>query len=103
MASRTRRVIWTHQARAGLDDALAYIARDSPLAASSVLAVVLETAGSLSSLSRRGRVVPELGDEDVREVFVFSYRLLYRVTSDIVLILGFVHGSRDFDHWRSKT
>lgn len=54
---------------------------------------------SLATLSERGRVVPELGDEAVREVFVDSYRLLYRVTEEHVQVLGFVHGARSFGGW----
>ncbi len=41
-----------------------------------------------------GRMVPELAVEDTRERFVYSYRLIYRVQSDHVLILAVIHGRR---------
>jgi plasmid stabilization system protein ParE len=63
------------------------------------LDVVLRTAGSLRELSERGRVVPELADPSIREVFAFSYRLMYRVVDDEVQILAIVHGARDFGTW----
>jgi toxin ParE1/3/4 len=44
----------------------------------------------------RGRVVPELGDDLVRELFVKSYRLIYEIRADKVVILAFLHGARRF-------
>ncbi|MEN8150903.1 MAG: type II toxin-antitoxin system RelE/ParE family toxin [Planctomycetota bacterium] len=99
MAGRSRRVVWSERARDGLDDALGYIAEDSPTAAGKVLDVALRTASSLSDLSERGRIVPELQQTDIREVFVFSYRMLYEVTDSEVRILAFLHGARDFAGW----
>ena len=34
-----------------------------------------------------------------REVFVYSYRILYEVLPGEVQILAFLHGARDFDRW----
>lgn len=58
MAGRTRRVIWTMSARRDRDDALEYIAQDSPVAAEQFLQVALDATQSLSFLSERGEVVP---------------------------------------------
>src|SRR5207253_5472173 len=96
MAERPRRVVWTPGAREGLNDALEFIAEDSPAAASRVLDVVLDAADSLQLLAHRGRVVPEISDAGVREIFVFSYRLMYEVLEGEVQILAFIHGARDF-------
>jgi plasmid stabilization system protein ParE len=76
------------------------IAEDSPEAAARVLEVVLGAAESLDRLSERGRVVPELGDRVIREIFVYSYRLLYQISEEEVRILGILHGARDFQLWR---
>ena len=62
MAGRARTVAWTPLSRDGLNEVLEYIAEDSPEAAEKVLSVVLGVAESLSTLSERGRVVPELRD-----------------------------------------
>jgi len=64
-----------------------------------VLIRALEVADTLSTLSERGRVVPELGETTLREVFVYEYRLLYRVREDRVVIRAFLHGARDFSKW----
>jgi len=62
----------------------------------------LEAAGSLSTLSERGRIVPEINDPLVRETFVYAYRLLYRVAETRITILAFIHGARDFERWRRE-
>jgi plasmid stabilization system protein ParE len=99
VAGRTRSVAWTSLARDGLDEVLEYIAEDSPEAAEKVLDVVLSIAESLSVFSERGRVVPEVGDQSIREIFVYSYRLIYEVKPNEVRVLAFIHGARDYDRW----
>ena len=101
MAGRSRRVVWTEAARIGLHSALEYISEDSPDAAGHFLGVVLDTAQSLSFLSERGRIVPELQRPDIREIFVYSYRILYQVTQPEVHIVAFLHGARDFGNLMS--
>jgi plasmid stabilization system protein ParE len=59
----------------------------------------LDAAESLSTLSERGRIVPELDDPTVREIFVYRYRLVYEVAPSQVTVLGFLHGARDFNRW----
>ena len=46
-----------------------------------------------------GRVVPELGDETLREWFAYSYRIIYRIEKDLVIIAAaaVVHGKRLLD------
>lgn len=102
MVARTRRVVWTESARAAFDEALADIATDSIDGAIRVLTRALEVADSLSTFAERGRVVPEIGELTLRELFVFDYRLLYRVREDRVVVRAFLHGARDFSKWRRE-
>lgn len=99
MATQRREVIWTQRARDALDEAAAYIAEDSPEAALKLVEGALGAAESLSTLSERGHIVPELNDPTVREIFVYKYRLLYEVAPAQIAILGFIHGARDFNRW----
>lgn len=102
MAARTREVVWAESALRALDDILGDIALESPAGAAKVLVRALEMAETLSMLSERGRVVPELGESSLRELFVYEYRLLYRVREDRVIIRAFLHGARDFSKWRRE-
>ena len=92
-----RKVIWADAAVADLDAAAEYISKDSPAYAASFVLQSLKAARSLGDLPERGRVVPEFKREDIREIFVFSYRLIYRIDELRVSVLAFIHGKRDFN------
>ena len=96
MAERQRAVIWTPGARTDLDEIVAYITRDSLQSALVFLEETFTAAESLLTLSERGRVVPELNDPRVRELFVKRYRLLYEVHEREIHVLAVLHGARDF-------
>jgi plasmid stabilization system protein ParE len=75
-----------------------YIAKDSPRYAAVLIREARDAARSLRQFANRGRVVPEIGDSAIRELFVFkSYRMLYRVLDREVQVLAFIHGSRDLN------
>lgn len=85
---------WSPAAVEDVEQIASYIERDSAWYAQAVVSRFMAAAESLQALPERGRVVPELRDVSVREVFVYSYRLIYRATSDTVLVLAVVHGHR---------
>ena len=97
MGTGQRDVIWAPSANTDLEHALAR--RED---AAALLEDVLDAAASLSTLSERGRLVPELDDAMTREIFVRDFRLMYEVSSAHVLIVAFVYGSRDFETWRRE-
>ncbi len=99
MATQRRKVSWTLRARDALDEAAAHIAQDSLDAAVDFVERALDAAESLDTLSERGHIVPELEIPTVREVFVDKYRLIYEVTPSQVIVIGFLHGARDFNQW----
>jgi len=41
-----------------------------------------------------GRAVSELGDAQVRERFLYSYRLIYEIRPDRIEVLAVLHGRR---------
>ena len=102
MAARVREVVWAESARDALDAVIGYIAQDSPQAAVQVLDEALRVGASLATFAERGRVVRELNDPAIRELFVYKYRLQYEVGNVRVLIVAFLHGSRDFATWRAS-
>ena len=85
---------WSPEAAEDVEQIATYIERDSSWYAQAVVARFLAAAESLREFSERGRVVPELRDPSVRECFVYSYRLIYRVSPGTVLILAVIHGHR---------
>lgn len=53
-----------------------------------------EQAEIIKKFTELGRKVPELGDTNIREIFVYSYRLIYKIDSNTVLFVAVVHGKR---------
>lgn len=98
-----RQVVWTVPAVDDLQAAADYIGKDSPHYSATVVRSAFQAAKSLRQFALRGHVVPELADEAIRELFVGRYRLIYKVGSQRVLLLGFIHGSRDLAAlWKSR-
>jgi plasmid stabilization system protein ParE len=96
VAEEWREVVWTAIARNELDEIIAYIAKDAPLSALAFLEEVLDTTDTLVTLAMRGRVVPELRNPLIRELFIKQYRLFYEIHDRAIYVLGFIHGARNF-------
>lgn len=97
------KVVWAQAALLDLDLAAEYIARDSPRYAAAFIREAIEASRSLRSLSKRGRIVPEINDANIRELLVCNYRLIYRITPDALYILAYIHGSRDlWNLWQKR-
>ena len=72
------------------------MALDSPPYADLVAERIVAAVDRLQNHPRSGRVVPELGDEAIREVIQGNYRIVYRVRHDLVEIVTVFHGARLF-------
>jgi plasmid stabilization system protein ParE len=91
------RVVWSPLAVARVREAAQYIARDNPGAARRWAEGVFERVGQIADFPTSGRIVPELGREDVRELIHGNYRIIYRTEEKAVLVLTVRHGKRLFD------
>jgi plasmid stabilization system protein ParE len=87
-------VEWSPRAVEDLEAIAQYIAADSEAYAASVVKTILTTASNFSRFPFSGRIVPELGDESIREWFAYNYRVIYRVEDEIVTVAAIVHGRR---------
>jgi len=88
-------VIWSEPAKADLRSIHDFIAHDSRHYAKSVTQDIATKTDRLNELSRRGRVVPEIGNEAIRELSLYSYRIIYEIKRQDVIILGVIHRRRD--------
>jgi toxin ParE1/3/4 len=87
-------VRWTERAS---KDALAiydFIASRSETYADSVYSRILSRPAQLANHPASGSIVPEYNRADIRELFVHSFRLIYRVADEEVRVLTVIHGSR---------
>lgn len=90
-------VVWSPAASEDVESLADYVARDSEFYARAVVGKLLYAAKRLKEFPASGRVVPELGDESIRERFVYSYRLIYRLEANTITILAVIHGKRLLD------
>jgi toxin ParE1/3/4 len=55
---------------------------------------LIDRAVTLATLPERGRIVPELGQPDIREIIFKSYRIVYRIRGTCVEVIRFWHAAR---------
>ncbi len=85
-------VKWTDHANSQLRHIHDYIAQDSPLYAKRVSEALVKKTIGLAALPRKGRKVPELNVDAVRELSLYSYRILYEIKSDkLIDVLAVIH------------
>ncbi len=90
-------VRWTPQAADDLDAIAAFIARDSSHFAGLFVTDILQAVDRLVDFPESGRIVPEIGTKDIRELILGSYRIIYRLCRGTVEILTVHHGARLLD------
>jgi len=88
-------VIWAQQAVVDLRSIHDFIARDSRYYAKKVVHDIREIVDELNGLPKMGRIVPELNEEDVRELFLYSYRIIYEIKDEVIFVLAVVHQRRN--------
>ena len=89
-------VKWSGPARMDLKQIHDYIANDSRYYAKKVVQTIVDRTEELTVFPEIGRIVPEIDNPNIRELFVYSYRLIYEISSDGIEILAVIHGRRDF-------
>lgn len=87
-------VIWRPQALRDLEAIEAYYEDVAPDFAPLFVAGAFEAASRLADFPNAGRVVPEIGDESIRELIYRQYRILYVVGDGAAEILTVYHSSR---------
>ena len=85
---------WSEEALEDIESIATYIEKDSPTYAKSVVSKFFEKAEIVQEFSELGRKVPEFNDDTIRELFVYSYRLIYKLYDSKILFVAVVHGKR---------
>lgn len=89
------RVVWSQAALRDIEAIADYIERDSTAYARAVVRKLLAAGRQLEAFPFSGRSVPEAGDPRVRELVVYSYRLIYRISAEMVVFVAVVHSRQD--------
>ena len=84
---------WSQRARTDLGAIFAHIAADNRGAAERWIGQILEHTDLAAEAPLLGRVVPELGQADIRETYLRSYRIVYRTDGQDLWVLTVFEGS----------
>ncbi len=87
------KIVWTERSLTDLEDIVEYIAKDSLKYAKITIEKILNITSILENQPLTGRIIPELNDENYRELIIGNYRILYEHDKIKINILT-VHNSR---------
>ncbi len=91
-------LIWTEKAVEQIEEIGSFIEKDSPFQARRVVQLIIKETRKLKEFSHFGKTIPEVQEEQYREIRVFSYRIFYKIINENqIAIIGVVHGYRLFD------
>lgn len=85
---------WTRESLERLAEIEAYISKDSPERAIKFENYLIDQAEPLKDHPKIGRLVPETGNENIREIIAKNYRIIYRISTHTVDIITVFEGHR---------
>ena len=85
---------WSEESLDDIDAIADFIARDSLHHAQRVVEMLFELGEVILAHPLAGRMVPELNDPNVRERFLYSYRVIYEMRPERINELAVLHGRR---------
>ena len=85
---------WTIQALDDIEAIANYIARDSAFYAQMFAVKTFDAVRRIEIFPESGRMVPEINRENIREVILGNYRIIYRLKANCTEILTVYHSSR---------
>jgi toxin ParE1/3/4 len=88
------KILFTPSARLQFLEAVEYIRRGNPDAASDFRDKAEKSLLRLKKFPESGRLLPEFPDLPFREVVVPPYRFFYRVKGEVVWIVAVWHGAQ---------
>ena len=85
------KVQWAPLAIDRVAEIAARIAEDNPIAAEKWIRETFERVGQLSRFPKSGRHIAETQRQDIRELILGDYRIIYRIETNQVSILTMRH------------
>ncbi len=87
---------WTFQATSDLKDIAEYISKDSKKYAKLQIIRIKSRTKILNSQVYSGKIVPEIDNQNIRELIEGNYRIIYKIVNPTRIdILTIHHSSRD--------
>ena len=89
------KVVWTERSLIDLEDIAEFISKDSPKYSKITIEKLLAEAQKIESNPFMGRIVPETGLKNIRELIKGNYRIIYHIDKQKAEILTIHHSARD--------
>ncbi|MBM4172568.1 MAG: type II toxin-antitoxin system RelE/ParE family toxin [Ignavibacteria bacterium] len=86
------KLFWTKEALIRLQEIEEYISRDNPIAAMEFIDKLISVAEKIIDYPEKGRIVPELSLENIRELIYRNYRIVYILKKNSIDILTVFEG-----------
>jgi toxin ParE1/3/4 len=86
------KIFWTKEALLRLQEIEEYISKDNPIGAIEFVDKLITIAETIIDNPRKGRMVPELSLENIRELLHQNYRIVYLLKKNSVDILTVFEG-----------
>jgi len=87
-------IIWSPLAVDRASEIADYIAQDKPAAAEKWIKTVFSKVERLMTSPEIGRMVPEIRNNQFRELIYGNYRIIYRIEAERISILTIRHGKQ---------
>lgn len=88
------KIIWSPLAIDKASEIAEYIAQDKPSASEKWINTVFSKVERLKSSPEIGRIVPEIRNDQFRELIYGNYRIIYRIEKNQISILTIRHGKQ---------
>lgn len=89
-----KKIKWSPEAYEDLKEICDYIKKDSLSYAATVAEKIVNSVKKITQFPEAGRIVPETNKPEIREIFKYSYRIIYVIYDDYILLAGIIHGKR---------
>jgi plasmid stabilization system protein ParE len=93
-----QKIRWSSKAASNFEEICDYIAKDSEVYATLFAKKINAAVKSIPQFPKAGRIVPEFGDENIREKIYENYRIVYRIKGEIVEIAAINHSSKPLEN-----
>ena len=87
-------IVWSTLAVDRASEIAGYIAQDKPAAAEKWIKTVFSKVEQLKFSPEIGRIVPEIRNNQFRELVYGNYRIIYRIEAEQISILTIRHGKQ---------
>ena len=83
---------WARRARRDLHEIGDFIASDKPKSAARWVNRIIDAVERVAMFPSSGRTVPEIGRDDIREIILEDYRIVYQNRDDRIIVLTVFEG-----------